>query len=1033
MGHATGQAGRPHRWLVTLLSLAFVFLTCLFAYIGYLNFANHRVALRQEVRADLQELRVLMAHRTQEDFQTLRHLADALRPMPNALASAQTEGLIRGILQEKPEFKSIALARGAAVEQVWTPQGLSASSGMSIDLDGETQVKLLDNGHLQLDLEVHDAAGPEPIQVHAVLDTGKFIESALSDSLNLPKAAGSTTDFFVTAKTATGSYPIFGNPGVIRYGPEISTLAFDSGSLQIFGHPKAGWRQLPPDFGSFVLALVAADLAFAAPLAGMAVLVLSRARRLRQLRASEDKYQALTRRFQLAMDNSKIGMWELEDSDDRIKLDGRAARLHGSYQRDTLDQSVEDWLASIHPDDRASVVAHIDACRQGEHSHDYRVMIEGGAVRHVRSVGSRLDGAANEGDEAQPLPGSPVIGLVWNITADIAMRDDLRAAKESSDIKNAELELALDELSTREQQLESLSYRFELALDSYGCGIWEHDFVTGRTIWDERMRQLYNVHDLSEGEAGLKLMSHVHDDDRALVIAASREAIEQQTRLNVTVRVLLENGTFRWVRSVGQVHSDRSGQKKLVGVSFDVTADVLMTEELRKAKAEAEARNIELELTKNRVEFNALHDPLTGLANRRQLDVALDGLTVLAQTSRPLFTILHLDLDRFKEINDTLGHAAGDAMLEHVARVLKRRVGIDDLVARIGGDEFVVLLRDYADTGTIAALADAIIRDVNVPVAFEGTVCRCGVSIGIAKARETGTDARKLLINADLALYEAKRQGRNCFEFFTDKLQANILRSKRTADELLNALDNDEITAWYQPQFCANSMELVGAEALVRWQHPVHGVLPSNSFLKVAEDLNVMARIDQIVLEQALKDKMRWAAIGLKIPKISVNVSSRRLHDTGLINTLESLSISPGEISFELVESIFLDESEEIATSNIERIKALGIEIEIDDFGTGHTSIISLLKLQPKRLKIDRQLVMPILESNRERAMVRSIIDIARSLGVATVAEGVESAAHAQILRDLGCDLLQGYAFAKPLPFDEFSRFALDRRQQMAG
>jgi EAL domain-containing protein (putative c-di-GMP-specific phosphodiesterase class I) len=298
------------------------------------------------------------------------------------------------------------------------------------------------------------------------------------------------------------------------------------------------------------------------------------------------------------------------------------------------------------------------------------------------------------------------------------------------------------------------------------------------------------------------------------------------------------------------------------------------------------------------------------------------------------------------------------------------------------------------------------------------------VSIGIAQASGMRIDARKMLINADIALYRAKALGRNRYEFFTQNLQAEVINHKRTADELLTAIEQNQFLTWYQPQFCAESMALTGVEALIRWNHPHRGILAPDAFLKIAEDLNVSATLDQIVLETVLKDQMLWVAAGIDVPKVSVNVSSKRLNDESLIDTLQTLAITPGKIAFELVESIFLDESEDVVTDNLERIKALGIDIEIDDFGTGHTSIVSLLKLKPKRLKIDRQLVMPIINSPQERALVRSIIEIAKSLGVETVAEGVETMQHAALLRELGCDLLQGYAFARPLPFADFNQAA---------
>jgi diguanylate cyclase (GGDEF)-like protein len=610
------------------------------------------------------------------------------------------------------------------------------------------------------------------------------------------------------------------------------------------------------------------------------------------------------------------------------------------------------------------------------------------------------------------------------VTTDAEAADTLRKAKDTSDIKNAELELALDELSRREAELAELSGKLDLALDSYQCGIWEATLGDdGGSIWDERMHELYGLAPRTGFMTEPTWLSCIVQEDRPLAIESARHFEQIGDTHTLICRVPANNGTVRYVRSTGKVHQTPSGQLKIIGVAFDITEDALMTAQLKAAKDEAIAKNIELELAKNRIEHNSLHDPLTGLANRRKLDMALESLTQDGRNGRQKFAILHIDLDRFKDINDTLGHAAGDAMLVHASQVLSRNLRNDDIVARIGGDEFVILA-DNASDAEMSGLAGRIIEQMRQPVDFQGFGCRCGVSIGIALANGVHVDARKVLINADIALYRAKSQGRNRYQFFNHNLQADIINNKRLADEILSGIENNEFTAWYQPQFSAQTMRLTGVEALVRWHHPTKGLLTPDKFLKVAEEINVMQTLDRIVLETALKDKMRWAALGVSIPKVSVNVSARRLHDESLIESLRHLQIRPGEISFELVESIFLDESEDIAAHNLDRIKALGIDIEIDDFGTGHTSIVSLLKLKPKRLKIDRQLVQPIVTSQQERALVSSIIDIARSLGVETVAEGVETAAHATLLHELGCDLLQGYAFARPLSFHDFTAAA---------
>jgi len=280
-----------------------------------------------------------------------------------------------------------------------------------------------------------------------------------------------------------------------------------------------------------------------------------------------------------------------------------------------------------------------------------------------------------------------------------------------------------------------------------------------------------------------------------------------------------------------------------------------------------------------------------------------------------------------------------------------------------------------------------------------------------------------LLVNADIALYRAKRRGRNRYEFFSEALQAEVVSTKRIADEILNGLERNEFVAYYQPQFDAKTLDIVGVEALARWQHPTEGIKAPDSFMPIAEELNVVATIDRLILEQSLAALDRWEDMGLPVPRASVNVSLRRLHDEDLIKGLRQLDIAPGRISFELVESIYLDESDDIVAWNIEQIKELGIEIEIDDFGTGYASIVSLQKLRPKRLKIDRQLVLPILVDPAQRQLLASIVEIGKSMGIEIIAEGVESMEHAAILRDLGCDILQGYAFARPLSAEQLEGF----------
>jgi len=809
--------------------------------------------------------------------------------------------------------------------------------------------------------------------------------------------------------------PFFGSSDIDDKEPMRQKIGFAGGKWELSVVPNSGWDAIPENRTELRLIVAAAGCIIIIPIFFATLLLGERNRNITELETREAKLKELSQRLDLALESSNIGIWELQDHTNSLFWDARAAALHGKPAQEG-SRALDEWLAAILPEDRDIAEVHFFSCSiaGAACTAQYRILLAGGGIRHLRSVGAFYTDAGGV---------SKTIGIVWDVTADAETTDTLRKARDMSEVKNAELELALEELSSREGQLAELSSRLDLALNSYQCGIWEARPDRGGSIWNERMHELYGLTPRNGFMTEETWLGCIHPEDRALALESARYFKKNGDTHTLVCRVIGNDGAVRYVRSVGKVHQTGTGEMKIMGIAFDATEDVLMTIRLKAAKDEAVAKNIELELAKNRIEHNSLHDPLTALANRRKLDIALEELTHDGRRQRQKFSILHIDLDRFKDINDTLGHAAGDAMLVHASRVLARNVRGSDLVARIGGDEFVILALDVGDK-KMAELSTRIIEEMRQPIDFQGFSCRCGVSIGVALANGIHVDARKVLINADIALYRAKSMGRNRFEFFNHNLQADIINTKRTADEILAGIDNGEFTAWYQPQFSARTMELTGVEALVRWKHPSKGWLAPDKFLRIADEINVVQMLDRIVLETALRDKMRWTALGIAVPKVSVNVSARRLHDGSLLESLADLHIRPGELSFELVESIFLDESEDVVSHNLERIKALGIDIEIDDFGTGHTSIVSLLKLKPKRLKIDRQLVQPIVGASQERALVRSIIEIARSLGVETVAEGVETAAHAELLRDLGCDILQGYAFARPLSFGDFTNEA---------
>jgi diguanylate cyclase (GGDEF)-like protein len=587
-------------------------------------------------------------------------------------------------------------------------------------------------------------------------------------------------------------------------------------------------------------------------------------------------------------------------------------------------------------------------------------------------------------------------------------------------------------LRDREESLQRLSERLTLALDASKIGVWELDLVTGALHWDKRMHDLYD-YPLGDGARAYEDWRDRLDPSCAeQAIRDFQSAIDYGSRYESQYALILPGRRSRVIRAIGKVYEVDGAKRKIIGLNWDVTLDFELTNDLSRAKTAAEARNVELEAARKRIEYVSLHDFLTKLPNRMYLDRRLDEFAARCSETGRGVALLHIDLDRFKEINDTLGHLAGDAMLVHTAEIIRRRTGEGGFVARIGGDEFVILSMTDGDHESFASLAQELIADVRPPIVYQGHECRFGMSIGIAGAFGADVDRQRLLVNADIALYRAKKNGGNCFVFFTEALQSQIIGDKRLADSIMRGLERGEFIPYYQPQIDVRTHELVGVEALARWRHPTRGILPPGEFIKIAEDVGVVGAIDRAVLEQSLKQIRRWRMDGVPVPRISVNVSLRRLQDEMLLESLKSLDIEPGAISFELVESIYLDERDDRFAEIVAKIKALGIDIEIDDFGTGYASIVSLTKLRPRRLKIDRQLVQPIVHAPTQRKLIKAIVDIAKSLNIGVIAEGVETMEHAQLLRDLGCDVLQGYVFAKPLTVEELEHFLLARPRKVA-
>ena len=450
--------------------------------------------------------------------------------------------------------------------------------------------------------------------------------------------------------------------------------------------------------------------------------------------------------------------------------------------------------------------------------------------------------------------------------------------------------------------------------------------------------------------------------------------------------------------------------------------------EMLSQQAKLESYAERLEKANHDISHQALHDELTGLGNRRYLSLRFDEMIADRERLGGELAALHIDLDRFKQINDTMGHAAGDHVLKAVANRLRENVRDDDLLARIGGDEFFILIRCGDDSSWPEALAERIVREVGRPLEFEDRPCRFGVSVGIAQTPLI--EAKDLLTSSDVALYKAKDGGRARAASFDQKDLALLRETKKLSDDIQRGLECEEFIPYYHVFVDAETHSPQGFEVLARWQHPEEGLLLPSSFLPTASEMQIECHIDRMIFRKAIQECAQYYT-GDFAPSLSFNVSVSRLVDPELVTDAHSLQYK-GEVWLELLETLFLEEETDEVMMRIDTLRDLGFHFAVDDFGSGRASIIALQNLSPDRLKIDGRLIEPITRSENARKLVRSIIDIGQSLDVRVTAEGVETAEHAAILSDTHCDFLQGYHFGQPSPFKDAKKLMFNGSRQSA-
>jgi len=433
--------------------------------------------------------------------------------------------------------------------------------------------------------------------------------------------------------------------------------------------------------------------------------------------------------------------------------------------------------------------------------------------------------------------------------------------------------------------------------------------------------------------------------------------------------------------------------------------------------------------SERRISYLAHHDTLTDLPNRA---LCLDRLNVAiqqAERNKKRVGVLFLDLDRFKNINDSLGHHIGDGLLRSVASRLLASIRAGDTVSRLGGDEFVVIFNGVVDAAEIRKVVDErLVPLIRQPHDVEGTVLHVSCSVGIAVYPEDGEEVDVLMKNADAAMYQAKHEGRDSARFFTPEMDRKARDRIELEIELRSVVERGELLLCYQPRVEAGSGRIVGVEALVRWKHPERGLIEPSRFIPVAEESGLIVSIGYWIFGEVCRQHLLWRESGIGSVPVSVNISPAQFRDAGLINALreamQRYNVTPSQIELELTESLLMKDMAS-TVQLLQGFKALGVSLAVDDFGTGYSSLNYLSRFPIDKLKIDQSFVSDILEDAKDRAITEAIIGLGHALGLGVVAEGVESIEQKTLLLAAGCDELQGYLFSKPISGEEFSRWSM--------
>jgi diguanylate cyclase (GGDEF)-like protein/PAS domain S-box-containing protein len=695
-------------------------------------------------------------------------------------------------------------------------------------------------------------------------------------------------------------------------------------------------------------------------------------------RVTQTALQLTETRYREAQRLAKIGNWEWNLA---TNTSWWSDELYDILEEDraTFPSTFESFLSKVHPDDRQTLIEGQSRAPVGGAAFEStvsRVVLADGREKIVEQIVEvRLD------DAGQP---AAVVGSIHDITERRVLEDRLREseARYASTVELAAVGIA--------------------HIDPSGRFAWSNQRLRDMLGYTAEELATRSIQDISHGDD-----LHVTDADRILLHAGKIESLKAEKRY------VRRDGSIVWVHITSALRRAHDGTPLYdISIVEDITA--------RKCAEE-------------RVQYLATHDELTGLPNRALFTELLDNAITDALKTDRLCALLFIDLDRFKIVNDSLGHEAGDTLLKEVTGRLVHCVRDAGVVSRLGGDEFVVLLRGISDAAAATELAKRILSSVLAPVRIMGHECRVTASIGIAAYPTHARDAPTLMKHADVAMYVAKEEGKNNYKVYTSDTTPMSVERLALEAHLARALERKEFALQYQPKVDVSTGEIKGAEALLRWWNMELGTVTPAQFIPLAEDTGLIVPIGKWVLKSACEQNVAWQRRGLAPIVMSVNLSPRQFKDPALIDdiaaALAETGMAPELLELEITESMIMHNVDQ-AAEKAAAIKNLGVRLAIDDFGTGYSSLSQLKRFPIDTLKVDRSFIRDIPENGDDRAITEAIISLGKALGVSVVAEGVETAAQHAFLREQACEEMQGFLFSRPCHPDAFTELLQANKQR---